>query len=334
MKGRLGVYDKRPFDPTQNSIEVVEHQSTRFRQAGGNRQQERMIKDKRRSLDRAVWNSYQAAEVVKTDAEDRKPVRALINPNKLKMDYDDKIISVGYEYNFAPGTVFEWVGTGTYWIVQLQDLTELAYFRGDIRRCRYEIAWEDENGKHKTYAAVRGPVETKINYIQKHEISVDTPNLSLNLYLPLNEDTKNYFKRYSKFYLQNDDTCWRVEAIDWISTPGILEVAAVEYYSNEFEDDIKNGIVDGLIEEIKDPNVESEKGIVGETFIKVKKSYKYKFIGYESHRWELGSECPVKIDIDPNDPRNVTITWTQGYSGQFDLYYGNYKKTIVVESLF
>ena len=37
MKGRLGVYDKRPFDPTKNSLEGVEHQSTRFRQAGGNR---------------------------------------------------------------------------------------------------------------------------------------------------------------------------------------------------------------------------------------------------------------------------------------------------------
>ena len=334
MKGRLGVYDKKEFDPEKSSIEAIQHQATRMEQAGGNLQQERMIKDKRRSLDHAVWYSYQGAKVIKTDAADRTPVRALINPNKLKMDYDDKIISVGYEYNFAPGTVFEWVGTGTYWIVQLQDLTELAYFRGDIRRCRYEIAWEDENGKHKTYAAIRGPVETKINYIQKHGISVDTPNLSLNLLLPLNEDTKNYFKRYSKFYLKNDETCWRVEAMDWVSTPGILEVTAVEYYSNEFEDDVENGIVDGLIEEIKDPNPEVEIGIEGETFIKVKKPYKYKFTGYESHRWELGSECPVKVDIDSNDPRNVTITWTQGYSGQFDLYYGDYKKTIVVESLF
>jgi hypothetical protein len=78
-----------------------------------------MIRDKRRSLDSAVWSSYQAAEVVKTDAEDRKPVRALINPNKLKQDYDDKIISIGYEYNFAPGTVFEWLGTNTHWLIYL-----------------------------------------------------------------------------------------------------------------------------------------------------------------------------------------------------------------------
>ena len=293
-----------------------------------------MIRDKRRSLDHATFYSYQAAKVVKTDATDRKPVRALINPNKLKQDYDDKIISVGFEYNFKPGTVFEWLGTKTHWLVYLQDLTELAYFRGDIRKCSYEIVWEDEDGVHKTYAAIRGPVETKINFIQKHGISVDTPNHSLSILMPKNDYAMAYFKRYNKFYLQGDETCWRVEATDWISTPGILEVTAVEYYANETEDDIEAGIVGALIPEITDPNPEEEIGIKGETFIKVKTSYKYKFNGYESHRWELGSKCPVKIEIDPKDPRNVTITWTQGYSGQFDLYYGDYKKTIVVESLF
>ena len=304
-------------------------------QHGGNAQQERMIRDKRRSLDHAIWYSYQAAQVVKTDAADRKPVRALINPNKLKQDYDDKIISVGFEYNFEPGTVFEWLGTNTYWLVYLQDLTELAYFRGDIRKCSYEIKYLDDEGKtHSIYAAVRGPVETKINFIQKHGISVDTPNHSLNLLMPKNEHTIEYFKRYNKFYLQGDETCWRVEATDWISIPGIFDVTAEEYYGNETEDDIDQGIVGALIPEVKDPNPDTAIGIEGETFIKVKRAYQYKFTGYESHRWELGSKCPVQIEIDPKDPRNVTITWTQGYSGQFDLYYGDYKKTIVVESLF
>ena len=334
LKGRLGVYDK-PSSFNTNSVEGVEDQRLRMAHHGGNAQQERMIRDKRRSLDHAVWYSYQGAQVVKTDATDRKPVRALINPNKLKQDYDDKIISVGFEYNFEPGTVFEWLGTNTYWLIYLQDLTELAYFRGDIRKCSYEIKYTDDEGvTHSIYAAVRGPVETKINYIQKHGISVDTPNHSLNLLMPKNDYTIEYFKRYKKFYLQGDETCWRVEATDWISTPGILEVTAVEYYANETEDDIESGIVGALIPEVKDPNPDVAIGIEGETFIKVKRAYKYKFTGYESHRWELGSKCPVKVEIDPNDPRNVTITWTQGYSGQFDLYYGDYKKTIVVESLF
>ena len=333
MKGRLGVYDKQPFNSSENSIEGIIEQSTRLQQAGGNRQQERMIKDKRRSLDRAVWHSYQAAEVVKNSAEDRKPVRALINPNRLKQDYDDKIISVGYEYNFEVGTVFEWLGTNTYWLVYLQDLTELAYFRGDIRRCRHQIAWEDEDGAHSTYAAVRGPVETKIDYIQKHGIIINTPNYSLNILMPKNEDTTEYFKRYKKFYLQGDDTCWRVEAIDGISTPGILEVVAVEYYANETEDDIENGIVSGLIEKVENPNEENN-DIVGDTFIKPKGFYQYNFSGRDVQKWSVDDKLPIQLSIDESDPRVVNLVWTSGYSGQFVLHYGNYQKTIVVESLF
>ncbi len=250
MQGRLGVYDKRPYDPktTDPELDGILHQSARLRVQGGNRQQERMIKDKRRSLDRAVWYSYQAAEVVRTSAEYKKPVKALINPNKLKQDYDDKIISVGYEYNFKPGDIFEWLGTRSHWIIYLQDVTELAYFRGDIRKCSHQISWEDENGRHSTYAAIRGPVETKINYIQKHGISVDLPNLSLNILMPSTKETLEYFRRYAKFYLQNniegsEKICWRVEAIDWLSTPGILEINATEYYANKDEDNIEEGLL-------------------------------------------------------------------------------------------
>jgi hypothetical protein len=95
------------------------------------------------------------------------------------------------------------MNTNTHWIIYLQELSELAYFRGDIRRCDYEIKWEDEDGLHSTYAAIRGPVETKIDYIQKHGVSVDNPNHSLNILMPKNKDTLEYFKRYSKFYLND-----------------------------------------------------------------------------------------------------------------------------------
>ena len=338
MQGRLGVYDKRPFNPDKNSIEGIEEQSIRMEQAGGNLQQERMIKDKRRSLDRALWSSYQGAEVIKVGATGRKAARALINPNKLKQDYDDKVISIGFEHHFTPGTVFEWKNTGTYWLVYLQDLTELAYFRGDIRKCSYEIAWTDENGeKHKSYAAVRGPVETKINFIQKHGVSVDTPNHSLSILLPKNDYTVDYFTRYKKFYLQGDKTCWRVEATDWISTPGILEVIAVEYYANETEDNIEEGIVGGLLEQIKDPNDSniSAKTIVGETFIRVKKSCEFFYEGNEEALWNVDKKYPVKLTNDPEDGKKVTVYWDSSFSGQFELHYGDIaNKTIIVESLF
>jgi len=43
----------------------------------------------------------------------------LINPDKLKQDYDDKIVSVGFEAGFKSGDVFEWVGTNSYWLIYL-----------------------------------------------------------------------------------------------------------------------------------------------------------------------------------------------------------------------
>lgn len=336
MQGRLGVYDRyQEKQVLDTDIQGVNNQFVRLNHQGGNLQQNRMIKDKRRSLDRALVYSYQGADVRKIDSTSDDYVRALINPNKLKQDYDDKIISVGYEHHFECGDIFEWKGTETYWLIYLQDLTELAYFRGDIRKCSHQINWEDENGKHSTYAAIRGPVETKINYIQKHGISVDTPNYSLNILLPKTADTLSYFQRYNKFYLADDElkVCWRIEAIDWLSMPGILEINAVEYYANEFEDNLEDGTVGTLKTEPINPNNSFiEDTIVGETFIKPKKEYEYEYIGNLVGKWSVKENYPIKLI---QDGKKVKLRWLNTYSGQFDLIYADcFKKTIVVQSLF
>ena len=310
----------------------LENMRARLEYEGGTAQQDRMIRDKRKTFDRTVMYSYQGADV-RIPGSDQS-FKALINPNKNKPDYDDKVLSVGFESGFIPGTVFEWERTGTKWLIYLQDLTELAYFLGDIRRCSYEIMWEDPVTKqqHITYAAVRGPVETKINFIQKNGISVDTPNHSLNIMLPKTEDTVEYFKRYSKFYLRGIlDTdsmiCWRVEAFDSISTPGILEITAVEYYSNEFEDDIEQGIAGGLVAK----PIEVESKIKGEGFIKPRLEYTFTYDGEEESSWSFDAALPIKASIDG---KSITLSWEKGYKGQFDLSYGNTTRAIVVESLF
>jgi len=153
--------------------------------------------------------------------------------------------------------------------------------------------------------------------------------------MPKNEDTLAYFKRYAKFYLPNTDsvtkkTCWQVEATDSISTPGIIEVIATEDYSNVFLDDIANGIVDGLKEEPQDPtpNVDIE----GETFIKAKRTYTYKYLGKDIPIWEYDLKLPIKI-IEQKD-NYITLKWDSNYRGQFDLQCNNIIKTIVVDSLF
>ena len=358
MNTRMGNLDLPHYKPdtVKGSVDMAK----RLKSKGGFSQQDRMIRDKRRTLDKATLYSYQSAlvkkqlydfEPVMDGVREADPVRALINPNKLKQDYDDKIISIGFEHDFKTGDVFEWCNTGTYWLIYLQDLTELAYFRGDIRKCSYEIEWDDENGRQRTFLALRGPVETKIDYIQKHGISVDNPNYSLNILMPKNTATLKRFKRYSKFYLQNlvegeDNICWRVEAVDSYSTPGILEITAVEYYANEHEDDLETGKVGALITKPIDPNVgtSSEYVILGETFIKPKKEYVYYIEDALYGQWYFSDKkLPIiKEEFEDEQGRTaIKIKWNSTYSGQFDLWYGDesgplfdYKKTIVVESLF
>lgn len=343
MRNRLGV--KEIPIKTPSTVDGINDLSKRLHFAGGFPQQERMILDKKRSLDRALKYSYQSAFIRKyipnyienMDDEKNPITRALINPNKLKQDYDDKIISVNYEDEYKIGDIFEWMNTGTYWLIYLQDLTELAYFRGDIRKCSYQISWKENDKICSTYAAIRGPVETKINSGQKHSTIIDSPNYSLSILMPNNDYIQDQFKRYSKFYLSTDNKknsqiCWRVEATDSISVPGILEIVALEYYSNEIEDDIKNGIVGDLIIKPIDPNESNEDNnyIEGETFIKPKKVYSYEFIGDFNGEWSVDKKG---IQLDINN-KKVNIKWLSNYSGQFNLTYGDYTKTIVVESLF
>lgn len=312
-----------------NSLDLMQ---SRLHIRGGEAQQDRMIKDKRKTLDKVIWYSYQGADVRKLDSETVE--RALINPNRVKQDYDDKTISIGYEYGYKPGTIFEWVRTGTKWLIYLQDLTELAYFKGDIRKCSYQIAWKDEkDNKCITYAAVTGPSEKKIDTTNSEGISFDVPNHSLTMMLPATKEVLSYFKRYSKFYIQplkegDSPVCWRVEATDTISMPGILEVTAYEHYINEQVDNVEEGIVDAWGEEIPQPQDET---IEGDIFIKPKKSYTYKYTGEENAEWILDSRLPIEAHIDDKE---ITITWTTTYTGQFVLQYGTQEKTIVVESLF
>ena len=316
-----------------NSLDLMQ---ARLRARGGVTQQDRMIKDKRETLDRVVLYSYQGADVRKLDSETVE--RALINPNTVKQDYDDKIISIGYEYDYKPGTIFDWVNTGTKWLIYLQDLTELAYFKGDIRKCSYQINWKNQENKIcSTYAAITGPSESNIETTNKDGASIDLPNHSLKLMLPATKAVLEYFKRYAKFYIQplkegDSPICWRVEATDTISMPGIIELTAYEYYINEQTDNISEGIVDAWGEKI--PELQNDI-IEGEVFIKPKKAYTYKYLGEENAEWSLSNNDP-RLPIEAHiNGKEITIKWwTTSYTGQFVLQYGKEKKTIVVESLF
>lgn len=312
-----------------NNLEMMRK---RLQYQGGN-QEERMIKDKYNTFQKALLYSYQAAKVCKLGEEEIR--KALINPDRNKQDYDDKILSIDYAYGYKPGDIFLWGGTNTYWLVYLRELTEDAYFRAEIRRCKYQIQWiNEEKELVNTWCYIRGPVETKIDYVQKKGISLDTPNWTLELYMPANEENIAKFKdRYATFMF--DGKSWEVQVSDSVSMEGVLQVVALEHYVNETLDNIEEGIEDYFEVIPVLPETGTEYMILGDTFIKplFSKEYTAEKPGGE---WSI-LEPNRPITLDRNGDK-LKLTWTAMTSGQFTLQYtidGEiYQKVIAVESLF
>ena len=94
----------------------------RMQYAGGDADG-RNVKGKLKSMLGALKNSYQAEWVTlnEYDEENKASWRCLINPDKLKEDYDQKEISIEFESGLKEGDVFLWDRTNTHWIVYLQE---------------------------------------------------------------------------------------------------------------------------------------------------------------------------------------------------------------------
>jgi hypothetical protein len=90
-----------------------------------------------------------------------------MNPDKVKFDYDEKIISIDFESGYHSGDTFEWGrDTGSHWIILKTEDTEIAYLRANCRRCNYLVARDPETHEEfSQWVSIRGPVETKINSI-------------------------------------------------------------------------------------------------------------------------------------------------------------------------
>ena len=191
---------------------------------------ERLVEGKLRSMHAALENSYQAEWVIfnKGTSHERK-FKALINPDKLKDDYDKKIISIDFKAGAKIGDVFYWERTNTYWMITLQHYEEEAYFRGSIQRCDYQL---DING-HKYWIYLRGPVETTIQWRQKHQLNFNDLNYSLIMYIVKNKETVNFLKRHQ--IVTFDNHRWKVVATDIYSNSGYMQVYLDEYFDNDLE---------------------------------------------------------------------------------------------------
>lgn len=315
----------------------IDNLKTRLQYNGGNAEG-RMQKAKLETLKKSLLYSYQAATAI---LEDGREFRCLINPDKNKMDYDDKIISIPFEdiclnkerigkttkglevIGMKPGDIFTWKETGTDWLVYLQRLEEDAYFRAEIRRCDYEI--EIDGTKYKVYA--KGPTQDNILWhTRRGAVSWNDNDYDLELYITHNEETDKFFHRFT--IINFNGKPWEVQAIDNITTQGIIQVRLKETFQNTIQNEAlkeKEEIKNNKEEiDIRLPHIDGD-SIVNPYDIK-----EYQIINADGGEWEIDNDNKARI-VSQTD-KDVKVNFITGRSGTVNLIYKRLnKKDIVFE---
>lgn len=187
-------------------------------------------------FNRALQESFNAEEVVLNN----KDWRALILEDKLTLELDQKWIGMPLESNLKPGDVIHVKRNDVRWIMVQTDLSERSFCRCVGKRCVTEITWRDEDDNvHSSWAALRGPTETSIKTEARKHILFDQGNEKVALWLPDTPETKS-LRRYKHIMVKGET--WEIASVDYLTTPGILELNLVEAQDNRDLDNTSLGL--------------------------------------------------------------------------------------------
>ena len=285
--------------------------------------------------------------------------RCLINHDKLKVDYEDKIISIPYaentvsidpvvdnddyvETNFHNGTVFKWVHGNkqewvpdTYWIVYMQYSEETAYFRGEIRKADEEITIvvinDDGEEEERTYRGwMTGPNEETTMWNVKKGVVWNDMNYTKKLYITKDPDTLAFFQRFDRVIINGQP--WEIQAYNdnYGSSSsnvesGIIRVALKETYTSTAQQirdmDAREQATDATI---TGPDVLSP----------------YDEVVYTTNSEMMGAEWSVSIADEGiisysvvDNKLKIVVNTTKAYRQGFTIQYGDLKKKITIKSL-
>lgn len=289
--------------------------AARVQYAGGD-QIGRMNKQKLKSLQWALKNDYNT-RMIKTP--NKAAVPCLINTGNLKSDYDKKYISVEFSSGLEAGDTFEILDDGTHWMIYLPILTETAYLRSEIIRCRYQL--EIDGDLYWIY--FQGPTETDLRWFLKNQININELNLSGTIYIKNDEKTKHFFKRFT--HIKIDGHIWEVQVTDPITVPGILELEVQEYYDNSIAElpEIKEVSGEYPLNTIKGVDVVKQDTIVG---------YSIDPLCYNKDiSWKVENNPRVKLQETLENGRICKVKVYPGAVKTFDICYGEQKRTITID---
>ena len=263
-----------------------------------------------------------------------------INHDKLKEDYDDKIISIPYSdvclnaddftdmtpaevqnIGMKVGDVFTWKETDTKWIVIQEILEENAYFRATIRKAEDEIIIDG-----KSYYGYLGKWSKEALWHTKGLTSWSEMGYEVVLYITRDETTENYFHRFKKVEISG--RLWEVQMVNDITSDTMLIIYLKEAFTNEFEP-VPN-------EQDEQEQDEDTSLIIGPDAVYPFDSALYDVAeGINGGDWQLSNSTAA---IKSKTETSVMITIVSAKSGSVDLIYKRENeedivKTITINSL-
>lgn len=280
---------------------ILDEMKTRVEYLGTTRD-ERIVKEKLKSLQAALKDSYQGEWITLN----KQKYRCLINPDRLTNNFDEKMVSIEFESKMKAGDVFYWDRTKSHWLVYLQQTTEEAYFRAQIRKCDWTL--KINNCCYWVY--LRGPIEQTEVWNTKKNLSFNELNYSLLVYITKTEETNEFFQREQK--IKFDGHNWKVIAVDRYSVNGVLEVYLKEDYDNSMEEE--------MIPPIIEPVYSSQPYIEGPQVVHAfDTKLEYKVRNNQSDGTFVVNSNKVKINSVNSEKCELEIL--TGKSGEFELIY-------------
>lgn len=284
----------------------------------GENNHERMDRAKLYSFKQAMKNSYNTRMIKPDNGNSAWPCLINSMSGGNKADYNKQYLSVEFDSGLRSGDTFKMIDSGEHWMVYLPIVTETAYLRTEIIRCRYSL---NVNGKDY-WIAMRGPVETDLRWFIKNNININELNLSGRIYIKNDENTRDFFHRFTHIKLAGHT--WEVQVTDSITVPGILELEIQEYYDNSIAE-----LPSILKDETTPINV-----ISGATTAKQDTIVGYA-ISNEAYdpkiHWEVKNNPRVKILEEYENGRMCKVKVYAGAVKTFDICYGDFFQTVIVE---
>jgi hypothetical protein len=202
-----------------------------------------------KAFEEAIAQSANSEEVLIVEDPTAEHRLCLITQSKQpKWNSDTKDIAIPFSDQMNVGKTIDWIRTGYKYLVMTQNLTQKAYFSGEIQQCNFLLNWQDDSGNiYSQYVVVDGPAEKEDDYTKISNTMVDEPNWSIQFFIGKTDATQ-YLSRYNRIILNNRP--WEIFVINDMENENILKISLLESFINNQIDNTTDGLANNKEENV------------------------------------------------------------------------------------